>query len=163
MAKWLLMMTGIYVAAVLDSVVAPALEIGGASPDFLVLAVVVGSLCVHESYALTAAGLAGAMLDLCAPGRIGFGVAVCVISSVALAAVRGLVGRRPLIQSLATWIAIAVMLSVLTAVRSVLGNTSLPPASYLTASLACGLYSAVIGLPCYSILSRVDRLRAAAY
>ncbi len=163
MAKWLLMATGIYVAAVLNSVVAPAVEIGGASPDFLALAVVVSALYARESYGLTAAGLAGAFADLCSPGRAGLGVAACVITSVALSATREFVGRRPLIQSLATWIAIACMLSALAATPSMFGDTGVPVGSYLLASLACGFYSALIGLPCYATLGRLDRLRAAAY
>ena len=163
MAKWIFILAGVYLAAVLNSVVAPLVELRGVSPDFLALAAALGALSAGGSCGLFAAGLAGVLADLNAPGRLGLSVAIFVLASVAVSALRQLTLRRPLTQTLATWPAVTGILLSMAIARSALGESTWSIMASVSGSLAAGFYSALIGLPCYWLLDRFSRLRAAAY
>jgi rod shape-determining protein MreD len=163
MAKWTLILLSVYLAAVLNNVVAPLIAVREVTPDFLALLVVVSAVCARDSYGITAAGLAGALADINAPGRLGPGMAIFVVSSAVLSATRRFTHRRPLIQSLATWLAVSATLAAVALARSLFGESTWSLPSFVSGGLAAGLYTALVSLPCYWIFARLDRLRAVAY
>lgn len=163
MTKWLFILPALYAAAVLNSVVAPLVEVRGVAPDFLALTAALCSLCAPGTAGLTAAGIAGALADFGAPGRLGIATAVSVIASVALGAARLKVRTRPLAQALATLATVSGMLFLISAARGLLGESSWSLPAFFTGSLATGVYSAVVALPICWLLDRLSRLRAVAY
>jgi rod shape-determining protein MreD len=163
MTKWLLIVPAVYAAAVLNSVVAPLVEVRGVSPDFLALTAVFCSLCAPSAAGLMAAGIAGALADVNAPGRLGVATGIFVVASLALSMARPKVDRRPLAQSLAAWAAVSVMLLLIAISRSLLGEARWYLPAFLTGSLAAGLYSAILALPLCWLFARLNRLCAVAY
>lgn len=163
MTKWLLIVPAIYGAAVLNSVVAPLVEVRGVSPDFLALAAVLCSLCAQNASGLMAAGMAGALADVNAPGRLGVATAIFVMVAFALSMLRQRVQRRPLAQALATAAAVSGILLLIAISRSLLGEARWYLPAFFTGSLAAGLYSALLALPLCWLLDRLNRLRAVAY
>jgi rod shape-determining protein MreD len=151
MFKGLFILSGIYLAGVFDSVVSPAIEIRGVSPDLLALAAAMGSLLLRDPRGLVVAGLAGAIADVNSPGRMGVGMAVFAVASVLLSMARRPAWRRPLRQSLLCLPAVAGMTLVVAAVRGLLSASACSAAKLATLSLVAGLYSSAVALPLFCI------------
>lgn len=163
MSKWLFILPAVYVAAVLNNVVSPFLQVRGVSPDFLALAAALSGLCAPGASGLATAGLAGAMADIVAPGRLGVNMALWTLMGLALLATRKLTDRRPMAQTLAACGAVSGMLFLASIARGLLGEQSWSLAAIASGSAAAGLYGAALALPCCWLLDRFGRLRKAAY
>lgn len=151
MFKCLFILCGIYLAGVFDSIVSPAIEIRGVSPDLLALAATMGALLLRESRGLVVAGLAGAIADVNAPGRMGVVMAVFALASLLLSTGRRLAWRRPFMQSLFCVPAVAGMTLVLAIVRGLLGASTCCVAKLAALSLGAGLYTSAIALPMFCV------------
>lgn len=163
MSKWLFLLPAVYTAAVLNSVVSPYLQVRGVPPDFLALAAALSALWAPGTPGVACAGLAGALADIAAPGRLGISMALWAVIGLALPATRKYTERRPLAQSFAAWAAISGMLFAAAIARGLLGEESWSPTAFATGSAAAGLYGALLALPCCWLLERAGRLRAVAY
>lgn len=163
MSKWLFILPAVYMAAVLNNVVSPYLQVRGVSPDFLVFVAALAGVCAPGTTGVAAAGLAGALADIAAPGRLGISMCVWVLAGIALSAARSFTDRRPLAQTVAAGAAMSFMLFIVSLARGVLGEQSWSLSALAALSAAVGLYGAVLALPCCWLFQRVRRLRTVAY
>lgn len=163
MTKGFLVVTMVYVAGVLDSVIAPSLAVYGVSPDFLALAATLATFLICGPGRFVLAGMAGAIADVNAPGRLGIGMAVFAVVAFALCRVMRRARRPPFVKSAITFVAAAAMSLGVAVVRSFLKELDWSLASFAIASVAAGFYTALISVPCYYVVEFFARRHADAF
>jgi rod shape-determining protein MreD len=162
MTRGIWIVATIYLAAVVDTVVAPLLAIRGVAPDFLALAAMLTTFVVRGPAGIVVAAVAGGVADLNSPGRYGVGMAAFGMAAFAIDTARTKALRRPLAQAAVTFAAVAVISLGTAVVRGLLRELAWSPAAYVAGAVGAGLYTAVAALPCVCLLDRFAPRRAGA-
>lgn len=137
-----------YVAAVLDTALAPAWAIGPATPDLLALAAVLWILAPGRPRACWPAALVGLFADLQSPGRLGVGLACFAIAAYALTGFRArLAAAAPWTKAAAVAFAVAAIALACGVLRRLLGEIDVSALAMLLRSISVGVYTAGVALP----------------
>lgn len=155
-----LLILGTYLAAVLDTALAPAWAIGPTTPDLLALAAVVWTLAPGKPRTFLAAAAIGLFADLIAPGRLGAGTASFAIVGF------GLIRLRPRTAMLPAWAKAAIVVPAVAAqvlgiglLRRLLGEIDLGLLALAGRSAAVGVYTAGLALPLLMAIEWLPRSR----
>ena len=149
-----------YLAAALDTALAPAWSIGPATPDLLALTAVLWILAPGRPRTFWPAALVGLFADLQSPGRLGVGLACFAIAAYALT------GSRPRLVAAAPWTKAAVIALVVAAIalacgilRRLLGEIDLSALSLLVRGVSVGVYTGAVALPILMALDWIPQPR----
>jgi hypothetical protein len=157
MMRVVLLLLGVYLAAVAETAVVDVIRVGEVTPDLLALVAVVWLLTAAGPRAFLAAGAVALVGDLIAPGRLGVGMAWMLVVGYGITRLRarfqgatdgrGFVGidlawQMPTIGAAVTMLAAAVGLT-----GRLLGDVWLPWSTILIRSAGVGIYTAGIALP----------------
>jgi rod shape-determining protein MreD len=160
MVNYVLLAVAAYLAAVLDTALAPAWAVGPATPDLLALAAVVWALAPGKPRTFLAAAAIGLFADLIAPGRLGAGTASFAIVGFAL------VRLRPRVAMLPAWAKAAIVVPAVAAqilgiglLRRLLGEIDLGLLALAARSAAVGVYTAGLALPLLMAIDWLPRSR----
>jgi rod shape-determining protein MreD len=155
-----LLILGIYLAAVLDTALAPAWAIGPATPDLLALAAVVWALAPGKPRTFLAATAVGLLADLSAAGRLGAGMASFAVVGYVL------IGLRPRLATLPAWTKAAIVAPAVAAqvlgiglLRRLLGEIDLGLLALAARSAAVGAYTAALALPLWMAIEWLPQPR----
>ncbi|HUY90871.1 MAG TPA: rod shape-determining protein MreD [Pirellulales bacterium] len=148
MSPYVLLALAAYLAAALDTALAPAWAIGRATPDLLALTAVLWLLAPGRPRPLWPAAALGLLADLLAPGRLGVGLACFAVAGYTIA------GLRPRLAYAAPWLKAAVVAIAVAAIalgggllRRLLGELDVSGLAILGRSAAVGVYTAGVALP----------------
>ncbi len=148
MLSYGVLICGAYLAAVLDTALAPAWSIGPVSPDLLALTALSWTLASGKSRAFLGAAALGLLADLNAPGRLGVGMACFALVACALQCARPQLARWPFwIKAAALAPAAALQAFAIGLIRKLLGELDLGMLSMTGRCLAVGVYTAAFALP----------------
>jgi len=143
----------IYAAAVADTSLADAFSIGRIAPDFLALAALFWLLVVARPGAFLAAGAAGLVSDLIAPGRIGLGMAGFLLAGYFVARLRARLAPEHFLWHATFTFAAVALISILTALgHRGLGEVSLPLTTLVLRGAGVALYTAAVSVPLFMIV-----------
>jgi rod shape-determining protein MreD len=160
MRSYLFLIPMVYLAAVVDTSLVSALDVGGAAPDVLAVVALVWSLMISGPRGHAATGAVGFMSDLISPGRLGAGLACFTVVGYILTRLRTHYGaRRPLVLALWAWPAATIMVLGPAVVRRALGEVDVNWITLMVRGLAVGAYTAAMTLPILSVAVRIGRMR----
>jgi rod shape-determining protein MreD len=163
MWPYLFLIPAVYLAAVLDTSLGSALDIGPAAPNMLAVIAIVWSLAIAPARGYLATGAVGFASDVISPGHLGADMACYAIVGYIVSRLRArLGGRRPLVSALWAFPAAAIMVLGPAMVRRALGEFDIHWITLVARGLLSGAYTAVLTLPvvCAAVwISRVRRQR----
>jgi rod shape-determining protein MreD len=160
MLPYLILIPALYLAALVDTSLSSAFELGAVAPDALMVVALVWSLAVAGERGPLAAGAAGFVSDLVAPGRLGVGLACFAVAGYVLSRLRARFGiRRPLALSLCAWPAATSMVLGPAVVRRWLGEVDMSWSTLLGRGLAVGAFTAAAVMPILLAFATVRRVR----
>jgi rod shape-determining protein MreD len=160
MWPYIILIPAVYLAALLDTTLGPALDLGPAAPDWLVLVALVWSLTVTGPRGHLATGAVGLVSDVLSPGRLGAGLACFALVGYGLPRLRSHSGaRQP--QTLALWALPAATLLALgpAVVRRAWGELEVSWLTIVFGGLSVGAYTAGAALPILLVVAWVRRAR----
>lgn len=144
----------VYLAAVVQTALADAMEVRQVTPDLLALAAVAWLLVAGGPRGFLAAGAVGLAGDLIAPGPLGLGAVGYLAAGYAVTRLRPRIAADWLpVQVAVVWAAATFVSAGAALGPRLLGETSLPAATLAVRSLGVGLYTAGVGLPVLMVLS----------
>ena len=153
--RYVLLLTAVYVALVLDAALVDLVAVGRVAPDLLAIVALAWLFtCQASTRTVVVAALIGLASDLAAGGRIGAGLASFALVGYAATKLRSKVDAdHPLVQTALTWPA-ATTIALLAAVAQLAsGELAMPAGGAIVRSLLVGVYTAAIGLPVWMMLS----------
>lgn len=160
MASWLWLAIAAYLAAVLDTALAPAWAIGRATPDLLALTAVLWILAPGRSRAYWPAAAVGLLADLLAPGKLGVGLACFGAAGYLLAGARPQwVASAPYTKAAIVAIAVAAIALGCGMLRRWLGELDMSALALLGRSAAVGVYTGGVSLPVLMTLDWIPQPR----
>lgn len=141
-----------YVAAVLDTALAPTWAIGRVVPDCLALTAAAWCLSNVRVRPTVVAIVVGLVADLLSPGRVGLVLACYLLAAHGAVAVRRRIPlKSPLVNAALAGLLTAFVTLVPDMAQSI-GSAGSPPVTALVASsLATGAYTAAVVLPCFMV------------
>lgn len=151
----LLLTFGIYLAAVADSTLAPALAIYGFTPCFvLVVAIVWSAAALPSPWRIAQLGFMGLMFDLNTGGHAGVGVACFALAGFVFDRWRAPLRRLGIAEQVVmTAFAAAAMLLIAAAGNRLCGEP-MPPLRLVTIrAIGSGIYTAAASLPVWMIVA----------
>lgn len=152
----------IYLAAVCQTTVSPALAVRDAVPNwFLLLAVSWILLARPGSGSWLVAALVGLMFDLVSPGRPGLGLALFGGLALGLEWLHRHWSLESLPLRLGLFAAAALLMELALAAVAAVAGSPLPLTSAAWLAVRCAVYTAAVALPVLMILSWIPRHRAA--
>ncbi len=152
----------VYLAAVLDTSLAPPMQVGRAAPDFLALAAVLWVSTLRGRRTFLAAGIFGLAADLLAPGRPGVGLACFLLMGYVVGRWGSGQAAGHLVWRVATvLVATTILALTLGLARLILGEVSLPFFVLIGRALGVGVYTAVVSLPVLMVLGWIREARRA--
>ena len=164
MIRMIAILPAIWLAAVMDTSLAPAWSIDVVTPDLMALAALMWIFVSRHSSDPLWAGVIGLAADLVAPGHIGPGIAAFALVGYGLTALRGHVHLdNPVLQVVCVWIAVTLITLLITVVGGLLGDTTLNWARVFPLAAAVGAYTAGIALPLLLILAWLREPLVAKY
>ncbi|HUY36656.1 MAG TPA: rod shape-determining protein MreD [Pirellulales bacterium] len=147
------MIPAVYLAAVLDTSLGPALDVGPVAPDMLAVVALVWSLTIGGSRGHLVTGAIGFMSDLMSPGRPGAGLAGFAIVGFILTRSGTRFGaRHPLALALWAWPAATIMVLSPAVARRALGEVDLNWITLLVRGLGAGAYTAGMTLAVLGVI-----------
>jgi len=150
--RFLLSLTILYLAAVVDTSLAEVFRVGEVAPDFLALAAVLWLLAIARPGQFLAAGAYGLVQDLIAPGRVGPGAAGFLLVGYLVARVRLRLAPEHFLWHVAMAWAGATLLALSTAAAAwMLGETRQPWLILSQRAAGVGLYTAALSVPLFMI------------
>jgi rod shape-determining protein MreD len=159
----LLLLLSTYAAAVLQTTIAPVMEVRGAMPDFFALVAVVWLLVAGGPRGFVAAALVGLAHDLTAAGPLGVGLGLFAVIGLAICWLKDHIDARFLpLQLLVTAAAIAAIAACEAAIARLGGQTSLGWSTIAVRAAIVGAYTAGVSLPVFMVLSWRREIRPAA-
>jgi len=160
MWPYLFLIPAVYLAAVLDSSLGSALDIGPAAPDLLAVVALVWSLTIAPARGYLATGAVGFASDLVSPGRLGADMACFAIVGYFLSRLRTRFGaRRPFSSALCAWPAATIMVLGPAMVRRGLGEVEVHWITLVVCALLSAAYTAALTLPVVVAADRISRVR----
>ena len=148
MSAYVLLALAAYLAAALDTALAPAWAIGRATPDLLALVAILWLLAPGRPRTYWACAAVGLLADLLAPGRLGVGLACFAAAGYVLAGWRPrLIFVRPWTKAAVVAVAAASIATGGGLLRRLLGEIDLSALAILGRSAAVGIYTAGLALP----------------
>jgi rod shape-determining protein MreD len=159
-ARCLLLAGAAYLAAALDTALAPTWTIGRSAPDLLALTAVLWNLAPGRSRPFWPAATIGLLADLLAPGRIGASMACFALAGYALAAYNTRLGAaRSWTKAAIAAVSVASIGLASGLARRLLGELELPATELLIRSAAVGLYTGGVALPILMVLDWLPQPR----
>ncbi|HEV3003834.1 MAG TPA: rod shape-determining protein MreD [Pirellulales bacterium] len=160
MSPYLILIPALYLAALVDTSLSSAVELGAAAPDALMVVGLVWSLALAGERSPLAAGTAGFVSDLVSPGRLGVGLACFAVAGYVLPRLRARFGmRHPLALSLCAWPVATSMVLGPAIVRRWLGEVDLNWSTLLGRGLAVGAFTAAAVMPILLAFAAVRRIK----
>lgn len=154
MIRIIVILPVIWLAAVMDTSLAPAWSIGVITPDLMALAALTWIFVSHHASDPLWAGVIGLAADLIAPGHIGPGIAAFALAGYTLTALRGHMRlKNPVLQAICVWITVTMITLLITVAGILLGDATLNWARVFPLAAAVGAYTAGIALPLLLILA----------
>ena len=148
MTAYAMLALAAYLAAALDTALAPAWAVGRATPDLLALVAMLWLLAPGPPRALWGCAAVGLLADLLAPGRLGVDLACFATAGCVLAGWRPrLVLARPWTKAAVVAVAAASIAASGGLLRRLLGEIDLSALAICGRSAAVGAYTAGLALP----------------
>ena len=153
----LLLVSLIYVTAVLETSLADVLRVGDVAPDLLAMLAIIWVLLVPGSRTFLAAGAIGLAGDLISPGRIGLGMACFLLVGYGVGRLRSRFNWNHFIwQVPVVWLGVTLLAAALAAGQLMFKEATLPPSALAIRAAGVGIYTAGVSLP---ILMTIGWLR----
>ncbi len=148
MIRILAILPTVWLAAVMDTSLAPFWSIGIVTPDLMALAALTWIFVSRHRSDPLWVGIIGLAADLIAAGRVGPGMAAFALAGYGLTALRSHVRlENPVLQTICVWIIVTLIALLVTVAGRLLGDTMSNWSSALTLAGAVGAYTAAIALP----------------
>jgi len=147
-AQLALLLALFYAALLADTVAGPMLAVGGVSPDWTALVLVVWLLRTRSNWApLIAAGL-GAMIDLAAAGRVGPGIVAFALAGQLIPRLAAkLPSRQVLVESAAVALGTFAIGLILCAAAYIAAELPQGPAAAMLNLIGVAGYTGAVAIP----------------
>jgi len=153
--RYVLLLTAVYVALVLDAALVDLVAVDRVAPDLLAIVALTWLFtCPTSTRTVVVAASIGLASDLAAGSRVGAGLASFALVGYAATRLRSKVDAdHPLVQTALTWPA-ATTIALLAAVAQLAsGELAMPSGGAIVRSVLVGVYTAAISLPVWMMLS----------
>lgn len=153
MIRWPVVLTLVYLAAVIETSLNDLLDVATAAPDWLALVAVAMVLALSDRYAFVAAAGIGLVSDLLAPGPLGPGMASFAIVSFAAGRWKTKFRYEHAAHHVAvTWVAVTLTSLAMASVAWLAGGTNAAPSTLMLRALGVGVYTAGVAVPVFMLL-----------
>ena len=160
---WLILIPAIYLAAVLETSLAPLVEVHGVVPDLFALVASVWLLQAGRERGFLTAAAIGLACDLTAAGPPGIGMGAFALVGYGLGRLRDRLDFDHFFVQLGLLWATVATISLLEATAwRLTSETVLPWPTLAVRAVMIGTYTAVVALPLLLLLKRFGRPRSAA-
>lgn len=160
---WLILIPAIYVAAVLETSLAPLVEVHGVVPDLLALVAVVWLLRTGRERGFLTAAAIGLVCDLTAAGPPGIGMGAFALVGYGVGRFRDRLDFDHFFVQLGVLWSAVVAISLLEATAwRLTSETVLPWPTLAVRAVTIGTYTAAVALPMLLLLQRIGRQRTTA-
>jgi rod shape-determining protein MreD len=151
----LLLIPAVYLVAVLETSLAPWIEVQHVVPDLFALLAVLWLLRPGRQRGLVAAAAVGLACDLTAAGPLGIGMATFALAAYAIRRFRSRLDPNFLLMQLGVvWLAVTAIALVEGALWRLTSETALSWPTLAVRGASVGIYTAAIGLPLLMLLNR---------
>lgn len=153
--RYVLLLTAVYVALVLDAALVDVVAVDRVAPDLLAIVALAWLFtCQASTRAVVVAAWIGLASDLAAAGRIGAGMASFALVGYAATKLRSKVDSdHPLVQTALTWPATTTIALIVAVAQLASGELATPAWGAIVRSLLVGAYTAAVSLPVWMMLS----------
>jgi len=161
--SWLLLIPSVYVAAVLETALAPLVEVRGVVPDLFALIAVVWVLRARGERAFLTAAALGLICDLTAAGPPGIGLGAFALVGYGLGRLRDKVDADHwLVQTGVVWVSVTAISLLEAAAWHFTSETAISWPTLAVRGVTIGVYTAAVALPLLLLINRLRRPRRAA-
>ncbi len=163
MMSLLFLIIATYTAAVLQTTVAPLMDVRGATPDFFAMVAIIWLLIGGGPRGFVAAALVGLAYDLTAAGPLGIALGVYASAGIVLSWLKDRLDAQHLaIQLLVIAIATILIVGSEATIARISGQTNLTWSTLAVRSVIVGVYTAGVSLPVLMVVGWFRDARLAA-
>jgi rod shape-determining protein MreD len=146
--SYLLLLAAVYLAAVLQTSLAPAFEVRHVAPDLFALVAIVWQLHTARPRGFIAAAFVGLAHDLTSAGPFGIGLGLFALVGFLVGWLREKVDTSHLLaQLIVIWLAATAIAAGEVAICRLLGETSLTWTTLAVRATSVGVYTTGVALP----------------
>ena len=146
--SYILLILATYLAAVLQTSLAPAFEVRHVMPDLFALTAILWLLLTGRPRGFVAVALVGLAFDLTSAGPFGIGLGLFAVAGYFVTWLRGkLDAKHLLLQLVIVWLATTAIALGEACVARLLGETTLAWSSLAVRAVSVGVYTTGIALP----------------
>ena len=154
----LLLIPAIYLAAVLQTSLAPWIEVRHVVPDLFALLAVLWLIRPERQRGLLAAAAIGLACDLTSAGPLGVGMAAFALAAYGINLARTRIDPNFLFAQLGVvWVTVTAIALVEGVIWRLTSETSLTWPTLAVRGVTVGVYTAAVGLPVLVLLNRFGR------
>ena len=151
--SYLLLLIAVYLAAVLQTSLAPSIEARHVVPDLFALVAIVWQLSTVRPRGFVAASLVGLACDLTSGGPLGIGMGLFALISFLVGRLRAKVDvKYLLVQLVVVWLATTAIAAGEVLIRRLLGETTLPWTTLAVRAASVGIYTTGVAFPALMIM-----------
>jgi rod shape-determining protein MreD len=155
---FLFLMLATYLAAALQTSLAPAIEVRHVMPDLFALVAIVWLLRPAGPRGFVAAGLVGFVYDLTSAAPLGIGFGLYSLAGYLICSLHGkLDGNRLLVQLPIVWLTTTIIALGEAAAARLFGDTTLAWTTLAVRAVGVGVYTTAVALPVLMVLGWLPR------